>query len=88
MTDPPGTSSKKRLNTRWCGIEVVSHPRAPNNGPRVWTVLLRVGHKAAVTGPEGTNPRKSRQIAAGLLHIGVGVVLLAVAARMFWGLVA
>jgi len=32
------------------------------------------------------NPDKRRQVAVGLLHIAVGLVLLAVAARMFWEL--
>jgi hypothetical protein len=42
----PESNPRKRLSTRWFGIEVLPHPRAPGNGPRVWTVLLRIGRKA------------------------------------------
>jgi len=33
-----------------------------------------------------SNPDKRRQIAVGLLHIAVGILLLAVAANVFWEL--
>ena len=35
---------EKRFETRWAGVSVLRHPRI-EGGPRVWTVLLRVGRK-------------------------------------------
>lgn len=35
---------ERRLNLPLFGVSVLRHPRA-QGGPRVWTVLLRVGRK-------------------------------------------
>jgi hypothetical protein len=36
------------LETRWFGVTATRHPRAPGRGPRVWTLLLRVGRKRVI----------------------------------------
>jgi hypothetical protein len=32
------------IETRWFGVSLTPHPRV-EGGPRVWTILVRVGHK-------------------------------------------